>query len=79
MVFVGIIAGILTGISFIPQSIKTKDTTSISEATYILFTLGVVLWILYGLFVKDIAIFFTNIVTFVALWDYLIFETFRGQ
>ncbi|KAF1304938.1 SemiSWEET transporter [Enterococcus sp. CU12B] len=66
MVYMGLLAGILTGISFIPQSIKTiktRDTTSISLFTYILFTCGVSLWIVYGFFAKDIAVFVTNLVT----------------
>jgi len=68
MIAIGLVAGILTGISFIPQSIKTirtKDTTSISLTTYILYTLGVTLWILYGLIISDIAVFLTNVVTIV--------------
>ncbi|BCA86813.1 hypothetical protein EsVE80_23360 [Enterococcus saigonensis] len=68
MIALGLIAGVLTGISFIPQSIKTirtKDTSSISLSTYILYTLGVMLWIIYGLIIEDFAVFLTNIVTIV--------------
>lgn len=68
MISIGLVAGILTGISFIPQSIKTirtKNTKSISLITYVLYTLGVTLWIIYGLVVGDIAVFLTNIVTIV--------------
>lgn len=58
--------GDLTSISFIPQAVKTirtKHTSSISIATYILFTIGVALWVIYGYFLKDFAILLTNLIT----------------
>ncbi|MBP0723802.1 SemiSWEET transporter [Bacillus sp. RG28] len=64
----GVIAGILTSCSFIPQAykvIKTKRTHDISIPMYCLCTLGVFFWIIYGLMIKDIAVLLTNIVTFV--------------
>lgn len=64
----GVIAGILTSASFIPQAykvIKTKRTHDISIPMYCLCTLGVFFWIIYGLMIKDIAVLLTNIVTFV--------------
>lgn len=68
MIIIGLIAGGLTSISFIPQAVKTirtKNTTSISIATYILFTIGVALWVIYGYFLKDFAILLTNLVTII--------------
>lgn len=68
MIWMGILAGILTSISFIPQSIKTiktKDTESISLTTYILYVIGVSMWVIYGYLTKDMAVFLTNIVTIV--------------
>ena len=68
MVLIGLVAGVLTSISFIPQSIKTiktKDTRSISLITYILYVLGVAMWIIYGYLTKDMAVFLTNVVTII--------------
>ncbi|MDR0921582.1 MAG: SemiSWEET transporter [Lactobacillales bacterium] len=68
MIALGIIAGICTSISFIPQAlitIRTKETKNISFITYFLFTLGVLIWVIYGLLKHDTAVFLTNIVTFV--------------
>lgn len=68
MILLGLFAGVLTSISFIPQSIKTiktKDIESISLITYILYVMGVALWIIYGFLTKDIAVFLTNVVTIV--------------
>ncbi|USK36434.1 SemiSWEET transporter (plasmid) [Bacillus sp. F19] len=64
----GVIAGILTSCSFIPQAykvIKSKRTKDISIPMYSLCTLGVFFWIIYGLMIKDLAVLLTNIVTFV--------------
>ncbi|MEL6919261.1 MAG: SemiSWEET transporter, partial [Bacteroidota bacterium] len=49
---IGNIAASLTTISFLPQAIKTiktKDTKNLSFPMYLLFVMGVSLWIVYGL------------------------------
>ncbi|GGC86181.1 SemiSWEET family sugar transporter [Enterococcus wangshanyuanii] len=64
----GIIAGICTSISFIPQAIqtiKTKNTEGISLITYILFFIGVSSWVVYGALKWDLAVLLTNVVTLV--------------
>jgi len=66
--FLGIIAAILTTSSFIPQAlktIKTRDTSSMSLSMYAMFTLGVLFWIFYGLYVNDFSIILANVVTFI--------------
>ncbi|MGH8402367.1 MAG: PQ-loop domain-containing transporter, partial [Gammaproteobacteria bacterium] len=47
---IGFVAATLTTISFLPQayhSLRTRDTRSISLGMYMLFTLGVALWLVY--------------------------------
>jgi MtN3 and saliva related transmembrane protein len=64
----GVIAGLLTSCSFIPQAfkvIKTKRTQDISLPMYSLCTIGVLLWLVYGMLIQDIAIMLTNAITFV--------------
>lgn len=64
----GFIAAILTTSSFLPQAIltiKTRDTRSLSLGMYSAFTLGVLLWLIYGFYVADKAIIFANAITFV--------------
>ncbi|MBK1809874.1 SemiSWEET transporter [Clostridium sp. YIM B02505] len=66
--FISIIAAILTTVSFVPQAvktIKTKDTAGISFVMYLLFTIGVFFWLIYGIYIKDIAIIAANAVTFI--------------
>jgi MtN3 and saliva related transmembrane protein len=48
---VGYLAAFCTTCSFLPQAlltIRTKDTESLSFGMYSLFTLGVILWLVYG-------------------------------
>jgi len=63
---IGNIAAILTSISFLPQAIKilkTKDTKSISLPMYIMFVVGVLLWLIYGFLRNDVPLILANIVT----------------
>jgi MtN3 and saliva related transmembrane protein len=63
---VGYIAAASTTIAFLPQAIqtiKTKDTKAISLGMYILFTFGVLMWLIYGIFNKDWPIIIANAVT----------------
>lgn len=60
---IGFIAAILTTSAFIPQAlktIKTKDTSGISLLMYVLFTIGIFGWFIYGLLITDYALIFAN-------------------
>ena len=53
---IGYVAAAITTLSFFPQAIKTlrsRDTRGISLRMYLLFTIGVALWAIYGLQVND--------------------------
>lgn len=65
---IGYGASILSTIAFLPQAvyvIRTKDTASISLATYTIFVASVVLWFFYGIMLKDLPIVFSNSVCIV--------------
>lgn len=65
---IGYIAASLTTASFIPQAIltlKTKDTTALSFSMYSLFTLGVLCWLIYGIYLSNKAIIYSNAITLV--------------
>jgi len=65
-IILGYIAGTLTTVSFIPQVIKawkTKSTRDISLEMFLIFTLGVLLWIIYGILRCDPPIIAANLVT----------------
>jgi len=62
-VFIGIAAGILTGIALLPQLIniiKTKKADDISWLMLIVLLTGLSLWIWYGFLKKDYPIICTN-------------------
>lgn len=65
---IGYIAATLTTSSFIPQALmtlKTRDTESLSLGMYSTFTLGVLMWLIYGIYLDDKAIIYANSVTLV--------------
>jgi len=64
---IGGIAAVLTTASFIPQAWhtwKTRHAGGISLGMYCIFTLGVVLWLAYGLILQAWPIIIANVITF---------------
>jgi len=67
---VGSSAAILTMFSFVPQIIKvikTKSAKDVSLTTLFQLSLGVSLWIVYGIYLKDVIIITANSVTLITL------------
>lgn len=63
---IGYTAAFLTTVSFLPQAwqtFKTRDVRGISLPMYSIFTLGVALWLLYGLAAGAWPIVVANAVT----------------
>lgn len=63
---IGLLAAVLTTSSFIPQVIKTKKTKSVenlSLSMYLAMFAGVVLWLIYGLYINSVAVILANAVT----------------
>lgn len=59
----GLAAGTITSITFLPQVIhiyKTKSAKDLSLSMLALLVLGVSMWLAYGIIVKDVAIIYTN-------------------
>ena len=72
---IGSIAGILTTGAFVPQVIKTKDTKSLSLSMYLLQVIGIILWLIHGVVIKDFALMMANGVTLclsLIIWSYKI-------
>jgi len=62
----GLAAACCTTIAFVPQAfktLKTKDTASISAKMYIIFTLGTIMWTVYGFWTANLPVILANIVT----------------
>jgi len=64
----GLIAGTLTTIAYLPQLIKTwksKSADDLSWSMLITLCVGIVLWLVYGVYVHDIPVICANVVTLV--------------
>jgi MtN3 and saliva related transmembrane protein len=65
---VGYFAASCTTLAFLPQAVKVlrdKDTRSLSLGMYILFTVGVGLWLAYGILKDDYVITLANAITII--------------
>jgi MtN3 and saliva related transmembrane protein len=64
----GFAAGLLTTVAFVPQLVKIwrqKSARDVSLHTFAAFTLGVALWLAYGIVKHEPPIIFWNAVTLV--------------
>jgi MtN3 and saliva related transmembrane protein len=67
---IGSCAAVLTMFAFIPQiikALKTKSIRDVSIVTLFQLTLGVLLWIAYGIHIKDIIVITANSITLLSL------------
>lgn len=63
---IGTAAGTLTTVSFVPQVIKTwqsKSAGDISNGMFLLFSMGVLLWLLYGIALGSLPMILSNAIT----------------
>ena len=71
----GLVAATLTTFAFIPQVIKTwrmKETRDISFLMYLIFTIGVSLWLGYGILIGDYPVLIANGATLIMALTILI-------
>ena len=64
----GLAAGTLTTVAFIPQLAKawrSKSTGDLSWAMVITFSTGVLLWLIYGIWIDSLPVILANAVTLV--------------
>ncbi len=64
--FVGSIAALFTSFGFVPQLFKmwrTRSVRDVSLLTFLQFSLGISLWVIYGLHLKDPIIVAANLVS----------------
>lgn len=65
---IGFFAAILTTISFLPQVVKvwqSRSAKDVSLVMYLLFSLGVSLWLIYGLLLHSWPIILSNLITLI--------------
>ena len=65
---IGSVAAVLTTLCWVPQAlrtIRTRETRAISLWTQVVFSLGLVLWLAYGLLLGSWPLIVANTVSFV--------------
>ena len=75
--FFGFLAALLTTIAFLPQLYKTWKTRSADDVSLImliLFIIGLICWIIYGLKINSLPILVANIITFIFNFSILILK-----
>jgi MtN3 and saliva related transmembrane protein len=73
----GLLAGTLTTISFIPQVTKTwrsKYTRDISLGMFLIFSCGTFLWLLYGIRIGALPVVIANAITLALALTILFFK-----
>ena len=77
MSYIGFFAAFCTTIAFLPQAIKvykTKSTKDISLYMFLIFTIGVLSWLIYGLIIEDWPVILANAVTLILSFFILIYK-----
>ncbi|TJZ51423.1 hypothetical protein FAZ15_20100 [Sphingobacterium olei] len=78
-IVIGIVAGILTSISMVPQLIKVikeKDVENISPMMITILLVGVSMWVVYGVILKEWPIILSNAFSVLVNATLLIFYFF---
>ena len=73
----GLVAGTLTTAAFVPQVVKawrTRSTSDISLGMFVLFNVGLVLWLAYGVLIGSWPIVLSNVVTLALALTILFFK-----
>ena len=63
---IGYMAALMTTIAFVPQALmtwKNKHANGVSLGMYIVFTVGIALWLVYGFFLHVWPVIIANAVT----------------
>tara|TARA_R110000822_G_scaffold1069_8_gene4802 strand:+ start:994 stop:1248 length:255 start_codon:yes stop_codon:yes gene_type:complete len=73
----GLVAAVLTTYSIVPQVHKTwrnKSTKDISLTMYMAMFLGVVLWLIYGIYHESVPMILANFITSVLLFVMIVLK-----
>lgn len=65
---IGYLSGMCTTLAFLPQAIKsivTKNVSGLSLYMYIIYCIGLIFWILYGVYLHSFQIMLFNSITLI--------------
>ncbi|MDA0239537.1 MAG: SemiSWEET transporter [Proteobacteria bacterium] len=74
---IGLAAATLTTLAFLPQVIKTwrtRSATDISLLMFLMMTVGIGLWLTYGILINDLPLIGANVITLVLAVTILYFK-----
>lgn len=78
---VGYLAAFFTTVAFIPQAykvFKTNQTKDLSLSLFIIFSLGVLMWLIYGLLLNSIPMTIANTITLL-LSLYILYKKIKSE
>jgi MtN3 and saliva related transmembrane protein len=78
---VGAAGAALTTLCWLPQALKVvreRDTRALSLPAYLAFTLGIALWLVYGLAIVDWPLIASNVATLALLVPILVLKLRHG-
>jgi len=65
---IGLLAGTCTTVSFIPQVMKSFQTKSVKDFSWLYFLIfgsGLFFWLIYGLYLNSLPIILANLITLI--------------
>ena len=80
--WLGYVAASLTTLSFVPQAwhtFQTRDVRGISLSMYSAFTLGVLLWLVYGVMLGAWPVIVANVITLALAAGILVMKLVLGR
>ena len=78
---IGYLAAFFTTIAFIPQAykvFKTNQTKDLSLSLFLIFSLGVFMWLIYGIMLNSIPMIVANIIT-LSLSLYILYKKIKSE
>lgn len=81
LTWVGLLAAFCSTTAFLPQVVKTWRTRSTKDISLVMFTVlivGILLWLTYGIIIRDIPLIVANAVTLVFAGTILFFKLKHG-
>lgn len=78
---IGIVAGIITTSALIPQAIKiykNKSARDISLTMFVFLAIGISLWLIYGLLIKELPVVSANFVSLILIFSIIFMKLKYG-
>ena len=79
--WLGFLAGTLTTAAFVPQALqvwRTRSTKDVSLGMYVVFIIGVGLWLVYGVLLGSLPVIIANVVTLILAAFVLVMKLRHG-